>query len=67
MNAWEPITAEREADGALGTPFKITRPPATATASPLIFASPHSGRIYPAQMMAATHLSLEAIRQSEDA
>jgi N-formylglutamate amidohydrolase len=35
--------------------------------SPLIFASPHSGRIYPRQMMAASVLNQDQIRTSEDA
>jgi N-formylglutamate amidohydrolase len=38
-------------------------PPPTA----LVFASPHSGDIYPADMMAASKLTSEAIRGSEDA
>jgi N-formylglutamate amidohydrolase len=38
-------------------------PPPTA----LVFASPHSGDIYPADMMAASRLTCEAIRGSEDA
>jgi N-formylglutamate amidohydrolase len=37
------------------------------TAGPLVFASPHSGRIYPASLMAASHLDAQAIRRSEDA
>ena len=44
----------RRADGA---------PPPT----PLVFASPHSGRLYPADMMAAAALDAQAIRRSEDA
>jgi N-formylglutamate amidohydrolase len=47
-------------------PFCLLRPPAGAE-SPLIFASPHSGRIYPAQMMAASVLDDDQIRSSEDA
>ena len=35
--------------------------------SPLVFASPHSGRIYPRRMVAASALSPFAIRRSEDA
>ncbi|MBU4433253.1 MAG: N-formylglutamate amidohydrolase [Alphaproteobacteria bacterium] len=38
-------------------------PPPTA----LVFASPHSGSIYPADMMSAARLAAEAIRGSEDA
>jgi N-formylglutamate amidohydrolase len=35
--------------------------------TPLVFASPHSGRFYPDDMMAATALDPQAIRRSEDA
>jgi N-formylglutamate amidohydrolase len=41
--------------------------PAVDAASPLIFASPHSGRFYPNDMMAASALDAAAIRRSEDA
>ena len=46
-------------------PFRLVRPAAPAT--PLICASPHSGRIYPAAMLAASQLDRRAIRRSEDA
>jgi len=46
-------------------PFTLLRPAADA-ASPLIFASPHSGRLYPNDMMAASALDAAAIRRSED-
>ncbi len=36
-------------------------------ATPLVFASPHSGRLYPAELMAASALGAQAIRRSEDA
>ena len=45
-------------------PFDITRPAQLKT--PLVFASPHSGRVYPADMMEASALDAAAIRQSED-
>jgi N-formylglutamate amidohydrolase len=45
-------------------PFSIRRP---ATPRPLVFASPHSGRLYPKDMMAASALDADAIRRSEDA
>jgi len=41
--------------------------PATAQATPLVFASPHSGRLYPDDLMAAASLDASAIRRSEDA
>lgn len=72
MNAWEAISAET-VDPAEGMPgeiessFVIHRPGVGAPASPLIFASPHSGRVYPAPMMAASQLDAAAIRGSEDA
>ncbi|MDP3299508.1 MAG: N-formylglutamate amidohydrolase [Phenylobacterium sp.] len=41
----------------------LGEPPPT----PVIFASPHSGRLYPDDMMSATTLDAQAIRRSEDA
>jgi N-formylglutamate amidohydrolase len=71
MNAWESIAPARPADrsgdeGGLA-PFVVTRPATGAPRSPLVFASPHSGRIYPSPMMDASHLDGAAIRRSEDA
>ena len=67
MNAWEPLTAD--AAPVCETTFDVRRatregqPPPT----PLVFASPHSGRLYPDDMMAAAALDARAIRRSEDA
>ena len=47
------------------TPYRLERPGVAAT--PVICASPHSGRIYPLAMMAASQLDRRAIRRSEDA
>ncbi len=78
MNAWEPIAPARPADrlevdrlevagaGDEAIAFSIARPQ-PGIAAPLVFASPHSGRIYPADMMEASALDSEAIRRSEDA
>ncbi|MDB5445303.1 MAG: formiminoglutamase [Phenylobacterium sp.] len=71
MNAWEPPTLDASADSAPGreAAFELRRaaregqPPPT----PLVFASPHSGRLYPDDMMAAAALDAHAIRRSEDA
>jgi N-formylglutamate amidohydrolase len=41
--------------------------PADGAATPIVFASPHSGRDYPAELMAAAALDGAAIRRSEDA
>jgi len=67
MNAWEPLALLREPDPVQDEApdaFEIARPASAATA--LVFASPHSGRIYPTGMMAASRLDADAIRRSED-
>ena len=58
-----PVAAELE------PPFDLRRGerPAGAPVSPLVFASPHSGRHYPTDMGASTRLGERAIRSSEDA
>lgn len=64
MTAWE--TTAAKADAPTVAPFALRRagsPPPTA----LVFASPHSGRLYPEDMMAAAALDALAIRRSEDA
>jgi N-formylglutamate amidohydrolase len=51
-------------------PFEIMRPEGGepgAPPSPLVFASPHSGRCYPPALMAQSVLDGAAIRRSEDA
>ncbi len=45
--------------------FELRRP--QSLVAPLVFASPHSGRLYPQDLMAATALGAHAIRRSEDA
>lgn len=66
MNAMPPPTgAEPPADVAA---FEIRRAgPAGAPPTPLVFASPHSGRLYPDDMMSAAALDAVSIRRSEDA
>jgi N-formylglutamate amidohydrolase len=79
MTAWEGLS-EPEADLTAaspearpvggegldsGPPFVLRR--AEGAASPFVFASPHSGRDYPAELMAAAALDEAAIRRSEDA
>jgi N-formylglutamate amidohydrolase len=46
--------------------FRVTPPPAGVPSVPIVFASPHSGRVYPPSLMAASHLGAEDIRRSED-
>jgi N-formylglutamate amidohydrolase len=52
-------------DLGLGPAFDVRLPEGEAQA--LVFASPHSGRDYPAELMAAAALDSAAIRRSEDA
>lgn len=67
MNAWEPISAE--AAPLLEPAFEVRRaaPEGQRPPTPLVFASPHSGRCYPDDMMQAAALDAQAIRRSEDA
>ena len=46
-------------------PFDVVR--AAQTTTPLVHASPHSGRVYPAELLEASALDPAAIRRSEDA
>lgn len=46
-------------------PFEVIEP--AELTSPLVFSSPHSGRIYPARFLAAAKLDAAALRRSEDA
>ncbi|MCA0357157.1 MAG: N-formylglutamate amidohydrolase [Proteobacteria bacterium] len=78
MSAWRPLPDDSRAGDALSSPpletfagpaFEVLRaapvgaPPPTA----LVFASPHSGNVYPDEMVAAVRLPLETLRASEDA
>lgn len=67
MTAWEPIAATDAAPAV--PPFELRRaaPEGEPPPTPLVFASPHSGRFYPEDMMAAAALDALAIRRSEDA
>jgi N-formylglutamate amidohydrolase len=67
MNAWEPIAVGEPA--ARTGAFEVRRAAAMGAAppTPIVFASPHSGRFYPDDMMAAAALDAQSIRRSEDA
>jgi N-formylglutamate amidohydrolase len=66
-DAAPPPTAQVAADfDDAAAPYRVARPTA-GPATPVICASPHSGRIYPAAMMAASQLDRRTIRRSEDA
>lgn len=45
-------------------PVQLSRPPVQT--APLVFSSPHSGRIYPAEFVLASRLDPFALRRSED-
>jgi len=65
MNRWEPIAAAHDPDRAEPA-FEVRRATAGGpAATPLVYASPHSGRLYPPDMRPA--LEGVAIRRSEDA
>ena len=63
MNVREVLAPE--AGAPIEPAFDIRLPEGPAT--PFVFASPHSGRLYPDEMMAAAALDAAAIRRSEDA
>ncbi len=52
------------ADAELDPPFEILEP--AEWRAPVIFNSPHSGRIYPRAFLAAARLDLSTLRRSED-
>jgi N-formylglutamate amidohydrolase len=52
-------------ENELAPPFTVARP--EALQGPLVFNSPHSGRIYPSTFLAASRLNSLALRRSEDA
>jgi N-formylglutamate amidohydrolase len=66
MNAVDPRLGETALPE--GSVFEIRRAgPQGAPPTPLVFASPHSGRLYPDDMMSAAALDAVSIRRSEDA
>ena len=57
--------SEYETIGEDGSPVRLLRP--RHRSSRLIFASPHSGRDYPAEFLSRSALPLTLLRRSEDA
>ena len=51
-------------DGELSPPFEIVEP--TTWRAPIIFNSPHSGSVYPAEFLSASRIDVVALRRSED-
>lgn len=67
MNALEPFSGSAP-PAAIGEAFQVRRAgPEGEPPTPLVFASPHSGRLYPEDMMSAAALDAVSIRRSEDA
>jgi N-formylglutamate amidohydrolase len=56
---------EAPLESEFASPFEVLEP--RELASPLVFSSPHSGRVYPAAFLAAARLDAAALRRSEDA
>src|SRR6478672_2812713 len=48
----------------LSPPFQVAKP--AELAAPLVFNSPHSGRVYPSTFLAASKLDARTLRRSED-
>ena len=68
MSAVKPLDlAEPPAQAPAGFRVRRAAEPGAPPPTPVIFASPHSGRLYPDDMMSATRLDAQAIRSSEDA
>jgi len=67
MNAWEPIAANEALERTDAFEVRRAAPAGEPPPTPLVFASPHSGRLYPPDMMAAAALDAQSIRSSEDA
>lgn len=65
----QPPAPDADTDGGLASlfarPFRLARP--LAPAVPFVFASPHSGRHYPAAFTAASRLDPLMLRRAEDA
>ncbi len=58
------MDAARPGERRIENAVDVLRPPALT--SPLIFASPHSGRRYPPELLRMSRLDRHALRQSED-
>lgn len=68
MNAFEPVDVPVPGNlPATTEAFGLRRATGETPPTPLVFASPHSGRDYPADLMVAAALDAQAIRRSEDA
>ena len=62
---WGQKASETACLEAFTPPIEILRP--AVLSSPVIFASPHSGNVYPEALLSRTSLPLETLRRNEDA
>jgi N-formylglutamate deformylase len=60
-----PPEMDKILEDLVGRPFDIVRPAAQLV--PFVFASPHSGSVYPRALVGASRLSPAGLRRSEDA
>jgi N-formylglutamate amidohydrolase len=67
MNAWEPLPGHAPCQEAAAFAVRRAAADGAPPPTPLVFASPHSGRCYPDDMMRAAALDATSIRRSEDA
>jgi N-formylglutamate amidohydrolase len=66
MTPSEPALKTADSDQAIVPPPFLLAEPARQTA-PVVFSSPHSGRYYPPEFVAASRLDAHTLRASEDA
>ena len=67
MNAWDAGVGSEPPAKAAAFEVRRAAAPDRPPPTPLVFASPHSGRFYPEDMMSAAALDAVSIRRSEDA
>jgi N-formylglutamate amidohydrolase len=63
VRAYPPLDAQRPPE-ELSPAFRVVAP--AAQTAPVVFSSPHSGRAYPADFLAASRLDARSLRKSED-
>src|SRR4051812_48301653 len=67
MNAWDPAVGKEAPEATAAFVVRRAVADGAPPPTPLVFASPHSGRCYPDDMMDAAALDATSIRRSEDA
>lgn len=62
---WDGLRPDAALAALYAAPYLVSEP--VRQSVPFVFASPHSGRLYPARFMAKSRLSATQLRRSEDA